>query len=447
MIKKILPIVFVLLFAFAPILFAEGDKGDSVWPVPDYTGEGDEGDSLWPVPDYTGDLKTRPALTGDWSGHRTKMAEKGITLSVNNVTTYQNILDGGRDEVDEVGGSLDYELHLDFQKMGLWPGAFVRLYAETQYGNFVNSQTGAALGVNLDGMLPLINDSTTTLTGAVFYQFLSENLGLFFGKVDTLDGDLNEFAHGRGNDQFLNQNLVFNSVTLLTTPVSAYGGGFIVILPGENNIFSVAVLDPNGQPDEWDLGDTFEDGALLSAEMRLEVNPFGQKGHQLFGGTYSTSDYIMLEQNGRFPFLRYVLTGDSSHLEKDESWCFYYNFDQYVYTEENDPRQGFGLFGRYGIADDKTSPIKQFFSLGIGGQGIIPGRDNDTFGIGYFYLELSDKVPMLSNVLDDSKGVEIFYNIEVTPWLHVTPDFQIIEPSLKHIDKAYIAGLRVKIDI
>jgi porin len=38
-------------------------------------------------------------------------------------------------------------------------------------------------------------------------------------------------------------------------------------------------------------------------------------------------------------------------------------------------------------------------------------------------------------------------HIEVTPWLHVTPDFQIIEPSLKHIDKAYIGGVRVKIDI
>lgn len=55
---------------------------------------------------------------------------------------------GGLDEKDKIGGSLDYELHLDFQKMGLWPGAFVRLYGETQYGSFANSHTGAALGVN-----------------------------------------------------------------------------------------------------------------------------------------------------------------------------------------------------------------------------------------------------------------------------------------------------------
>ena len=428
MIKKILPIIFVFLFAFVPDSFAEED----------------EGGSLWPIPDYSGDYKTRPALTGDWGGNRTKMAKKGITLSVNNITTYQNILDGGRDEIDEIGGSLDYELHLDFQKMGLWPGAFVRLYAETQYGSFVNSRAGTIAGVNLDGMLPLVNDRTTTLTGAVFYQFLSENLGLFFGKVDTLDGDLNEFAHGRGNDQFMNQNLVFNPVILRTVPVSAYGGGLIVILPGENNIFTFAALDPNGQPDEWDLGDTFEDGVLLTAEMRLEVKPFGLKGHQVFGGTYSTKEYTAITDYGRLLPLPPV---NPALLKKDESWSFYYNFDQYVYTEKSDPRQGIGLFGRYGIADEKTNLAKQFFSIGIGGRGIIPGRDKDTFGIWYFYIEQSDELPSIFDFYEDSKGVEVFYNIDVTPWLHVTPDFQIIEPSLKRVDKAYIAGVRIKVDL
>jgi len=118
------------------------------------------------------------------------MAEKGITLSVDNITTYQSILDGGRDEGDELGGgSLDYEIHLDFQKMGLWPGAFVRLFAETQYGDFVNSDAGAALATNTDGLFPLPDEDKTTLTSVIFYQFLSEWFGIFLGKIDTLDGE------------------------------------------------------------------------------------------------------------------------------------------------------------------------------------------------------------------------------------------------------------------
>ncbi len=40
------------------------------------------------------------------------------------------------------------------------------------------------------------------------------------------------------------------------------------------------------------------------------------------------------------------------------------------------------MLGRFGIADEETNPIESFYSIDIGGKGIIPGRDNDTFGVG-----------------------------------------------------------------
>ena len=50
----------------------------------------------------------------------------------------------------------------------------------------------------------------------------------------------------------------------------------------------------------------------------------------------------------------------------------------------------------------------------------------------------------------------MFYNIAVTPWLHVTPDLQIIDagrnkapiigPNRKAIGTAIVAGLRIKVD-
>ncbi len=58
--------------------------------------------------------------------------------------------------------------------------------------------------------------------------------------------------------------------------------------------------------------------------------------------------------------------------------------------------------------------------------------------------------------LDHEQGVELYYNIAVTPWLHVTPDLQFINagrdkaPILglnrKAIDTAIVAGLRIKVD-
>ena len=96
------------------------------------------------------------------------------------------------------------------------------------------------------------------------------------------------------------------------------------------------------------------------------------------------------------------------------------------------------------MADDNTNPIERFYSIGVGGQGIIPGRDKDTFGIGYFYSELSDKLPSVFDVLGDGQGVEMFYNAEIRPWLHVTADYQIIDSGLKTNETAHVFGLRVK---
>ena len=58
---------------------------------------------------------------------------------------------------------------------------------------------------------------------------------------------------------------------------------------------------------------------------------------------------------------------------------------------KEDETQGFGIFGRFGAADDKTNPLEDFYSIGLGGKGMFEGRDNDTYGVGYFYAQLSDK--------------------------------------------------------
>ena len=40
----------------------------------------------------------------------------------------------------------------------------------------------------------------------------------------------------------------------------------------------------------------------------------------------------------------------------------------------------------------------------------------------------------------------MFYNVEALPWLHVTPDLQVLEPSLKNVDTAVVLGVRMVID-
>jgi porin len=46
----------------------------------------------------------------------------------------------------------------------------------------------------------------------------------------------------------------------------------------------------------------------------------------------------------------------------------------------------------------------------------------------------------------DERGLELFYDVGVTPWCRVTTDLQVITPLLKSVRTSLVPGLRVKID-
>jgi porin len=140
-------------------------------------------------------------------------------------------------------------------------------------------------------------------------------------------------------------------------------------------------------------------------------------------------------------------TGLRNPETTSDSYVFYYNFDQYVYTEADDPKQGIGFFGRFGYSTGEANPIEQFYSIGIGGRGIVPERDNDTYGLGYYFVKLSDELPDRLN-LQSEQGVELYYSIQVTPWFHLTPDVQfIVNPGggFQNRDVAVVYGIRGQI--
>ena len=388
-------------------------------------------------------LWSRDRLTGDWGSLRSEWEEKGVDLHLDVTSVVQGIASGGVEKDAAVGGSADLFVNLDSEKMGLWPGGFLNLFAEAQFGDSVIQKTGAITASNTDALFPLPDEDKVTLTSVVLTQFFTESIGVFAGKVETLEGDLNEFAGGRGKDQFLNTNFVFSPITLLSVPYSALGGGLLYLLPDDKGMISVSALDASGQPDEAGFDDAFGDGVLLSAEGRVEVNFFDRPGHQSLGVTYSTKEFKDLSDLGRLLLPPSVVAVGT----KSGSWSVYYNFDHYLYVE-SDGEQGVGVFGRLGWADRDTNPIERFYSIGIGGKGIIPGRDRDSFGVGYYYQEVSHKISdLVVGLADlaDGQGGEIWYSIEATPWMHVTLDFQVID-STGPADVAIVTGLRAKVD-
>ena len=83
----------------------------------------------------------------------------------------------------------------------------------------------------------------------------------------------------------------------------------------------------------------------------------------------------------------------------------------------------------------------------MNGRGLLPGRPNDSFGIGYYILDVkSDVVADFIGLKSEEQGIEIYYEAEISPWLHVTPDLQIIDPGLSASDTAVVLGLRVNVN-
>jgi porin len=416
--------------------------------------------TLFPVPDFSGDIWKRAKLTGDWGGLRSTMARNGVQLDLDNVHTFQNVTGGGIDTTGRYLGNAEIVLKLDSQKMGLWPGGFLLVRGEAAFGTGVNLATGAVMPVNTRPILALPARDEMVLSHVVLTQFLHEKFAVALGKLDTSGGDANEFAHGRGDDKFMNLAFSLNPVALRTVPYSTLGMGF-VFLPTKDLIMSFSAIDTEGVTTRTGFDTLFKDGTTLATEARLTVRPFGLTGHHLISALWSNKTFSSLSQDPRF-IIGDILFGTPLRKESG-SWGFMYNFDQYIYQKTEDASQGFGIFGRFGISDGKANPVHQFYSFGFGGKGLIPTRGQDRFGIGYYYLKISsdlrDTLPPLLRQrlgLDHEQGVELFYNIAAMPWLHVTPDLQFIDAARqkapliganrKAIQTAVVAGLRVKID-
>lgn len=396
--------------------------------------------TLFPVPNYAGDLFTREALTGDWGGLRTSLAvEDGVQIAVDANQFYQGIWDGGRRRLPGYGGSSDYRIKVDTGAAGLFPGGFLEIHGETYWGESVNAFTGTALPVNTNAALSEPAGAGTYLSHVVYTQFLSEQFAFFFGKLDTTTGDANRFAHGVGDRGFQNLGFSFNPVTLRASPYSALGAGFL-FLPTDGVSLTFSMIDSDGAIDRSGFDTAFSGNTTFAGELGIDTNFFEKSGRHLFGFVGSNKDYRSVNQDPRILF---PVLGVAPSVE-DNSWAFYYNFDQFLVTDPDDPTQGWGLFGRFGLSDGDANAVHRFYSAGVGGTGILPGRDRDRFGIGYYCLELTDK--RLGLLTDDYEhGFEIFYNIAVTPWFELTPDLQVIDGVGRFSDTAVVGGVRGKI--
>jgi len=391
-----------------------------------------------PTPPWSGDIWTRSQLTGDWLGARPELAEHGLTFLGDFTQYYQGVASGGLAQRFAYGGRADYLIDLDSRKMGLWAGGHLDLRSETRFGQDVNAIDGEVAPTNFAMALPRDNQNVTALTGLQFTQEFSENFSIFFGRLDLLDGTPAAYDKGMRLNYFWNSAMQNNLSRIFLLPTTL-GGGFVVRDMAEP-VFNFYLLDTHYTPTTSGLPTLFSNGVLLYGEYHLRTNWFDQPGHSNVGLLYSTASRSILDLS---PYAQIVAIKAGASLEtKTSAWTVTYHLDQVLFADPENPKHNWALNSDAGITDGDPNPVKWFANVSLVGSSPIRSRANDTIGIGFYHLQASNLAVIQNLGFTAENGVELFYNVAVTPWFHLTPDLQVIDPAQRNNPTTILVGIR-----
>jgi len=360
---------------------------------------------------------------------------------------YQQNLRGGKSTNDGRGrfaGSYDAELTFDLERLLGIEGAEVFTHAEGAWPKDESIDTpsvGSYFGVNGDAA-----QRESLVLSEFWYQqsLLEDTLFVRLGKMDITGGfqcsgcpvsfDCNRFANDE-TSQFLNSALVNNPAI----PFPDYGiGAAVHYTPVEGWYLTGAAADAQADWRETGFNTAFHDEDYFIYMAETGITPILRNGSQELQGAYRVGFWYDPQPKAN--------SDESDKTWRDDNGA-YLSFDQMMTRENDQDEQGLGTFFRYGYAPSKTNDMPQFWSAGFQYQGLFDGRDEDVLGIGYargYFSNAANK----TYPSDYESAAEVYYNIYMNEWMHLTPSLQYVANPTSDGDArkdAVIIGLRAQI--
>ena len=392
-----------------------------------------------------GGICQRSTLTNGFCGLCDKLSDKGIELAFSTTGIYQQNVRGGISTHRRAGrmtGSYDLELSADMQKfLGVEGGKFYMLTGGSFSDGIDGPSVGSFFGVNADA-----GGNRSMDVAELWYEqaLLDNKLSIRFGKLDLTGGfecrgcpvsfDGSSYANDE-TTQFFNNALVNNP----TIPFPDNGLGAIVHYnPIEWWYVSAGIADARADARETGFATTFSRESHFLSIFETGVTPQLDSKNGLLQGAYRIGLWYDPQPKAN---------SDSGKNYRDDAG-FYTSCDQMLVKENADAEdtQGLGAFFRYGYAPGKTNDMTNFWSTGFQYQGLFEGRDNDVLGVGFAHGTFSNNAS--TTYTEDYESVlEVYYNIEVTPWCHIGPDLQYVSNpgGVKDVSDAVILGVRIQI--
>lgn len=422
------------------------------------------------------DFAHRAHLLGELGGERAELELKGFHYDVSYGFDLLWNVSGGVRTGHAYRGDLSITLDLETGPAGLWDNGHFSLRLQGEHGEGLSGKyTGDAQALsNIDA------DDFAQISDFYYEHFLLDGkLRLKAGKMDANsefavldyggnfihssaghspniplptfpDPDLAVLVAWQATDWLGLKAGIMNSRANAKRPlsevISEFRGPMFMFEPEIK--YTLRTHPGTLRPGLWYSGETFD---LVGApgEDPEGADPFAQL--ELFqaaradgvGRTLAASLFGAVKERVTDSIVGKLLPVKTT---QNDALGFYVNWDQEVYRENpelEEDHQGIGVFAQGGWASGHTNLFSHYFGTGLEWTGAIPSRDDDVVGLGIFHGVFSPE----SN---DSRGtetaVELFYHVQVTPWISIKPIIDYIaNPGGAGNRDAWVMGFRSQI--
>jgi porin len=403
--------------------------------------------------DPAANLWTRPTLSGDWGGLRSRLDRNGVAFTFNYTNDFLASVRGGlkRGSVDLA--AFQPQMDFDLQKLLGWDGARIHTHGLVTHGPpFSPNYLGNILAVSNLEAGPVGRLYSLWYEQSIFNDRLNVRAGLM--SADS------QFLQSKTAQAFINNGISWPMFLAANLPSGgpAYPlpapGIRVRIKPADEWALQAAVFsgDPGGGNGSNQSGPlptgtvfSFRGGAFFIAEASYLPNQGnsanGLPGAYRIGAWYHTSP--------RFGDQRFDNTGRSLAdplstgipLNHTGDVGVYGVIDQMLYRVPGTADQGLSAFLRMGGVPNDRNLINFYADGGLLYKGLLPRRPDDKIGIAAGYARVGDNARGLDAdtglfgnlfypVRSGEVMIETIYQAQLAPWWMLQPELQyIIRPG------------------
>lgn len=420
----ILPWVFAPGFSFGQVAEQTADT------LSFHSTEVDEGESF-SVRDYE-------RLSGDWDGIRNQWEQKGVTLSLEYVSTvFVNTYGGfNTSRAVEYTGNTHLTLSLDTAALDWWDGGELFIYAEERHGAGITER-------HVGDISTLNNDEERDFVQVSEYWWhqtlLDDQIWFKIGKMDAA-ADFQVIEYGL---EFINSSFgAIPTVPVPTFPDPALGV-VVAFEPKDWLYLMVGVYDQQAFGGTSGFDTAFHDRADTVSMFEIAWMPEFTVEKRSYPGTYRVGGWY---SSGDEDVFSNDLGGRLRPRTHRGNAGIYLAFDQLIYKNNDDPgdSRGIGAFFQFGWAPSAYNEISRYFGTGIQWIGPLPERADDILGLAMGHANLSGRVQSLEHRYGETV-IELFYKAQITPWCSVMPDLQYVVNAGGDGRGAMVVGIRTQI--